>query len=218
MIQNEPRLSVQARGVRIIASDLARERRAMLGRIIARLEAFGASEIVLPSIEPAELYTDNAGPEVLGQMYAFEDRQGRKLCLRPEGTATCQALARDDRRLANDTKLWYEARCWRYEKPQAGRYREFTQVGLEVFNAAQTTEADLAELVMQIVASEVDGALLDQGANRGLVLYAGGRGFEVRVPSLGAQQQVAGGGAYAEGIGFAIGLDRLLLARMNQQA
>jgi histidyl-tRNA synthetase len=215
MIENEPRLSMQARGVRVIASNLARERRAMLNRIIARLERWGASEIVLPSIEPAEIYADKAGPEILGQMYTFQDRRGRELCLRPEGTATCQILARDDRRLAQDTRLWYEARCWRYEKPQAGRYREFTQIGLEVLRPKRVDLAQIAQLGYEIVRAECPEAILDESARRGLAYYTDGEGFEVRLPSLGAQQQVLGGGAYAEGIGFAIGLDRLLMARLK---
>lgn len=211
-IPSEPKLSLQARGTRVICGDLARERRALMNRMIDRLEAWGASEIVLPSLEPAEIYTDKAGPEVLSQMYTFDDRRGRALCLRPEGTATCQVLARDNRRLAQDTKLWYEARCWRYEKPQAGRYREFTQIGLEVLRPKRTQMSEIIELGFELVRAECPDAVLDTSASRGLAYYTDASGFEVRIPSLGAQQQVLGGGPYAEGMGFAIGLDRLLLA------
>jgi histidyl-tRNA synthetase len=122
-------------------------------------------------------------------------------------------IAREDRRLAKDTKLWYEARCWRYETPQKGRYREFTQIGLEVLRPGRVSIDEIAELGLEIVRAECAEAVLDMPARRGLAYYTGGEGFEVRIPSLGAQQQVLGGGAYAEGMGFAIGLDRLLLAR-----
>ncbi len=50
--------------------------------------------MILPSVEPVEVYIEKMGPEILGQMYVFGDKKGRKLCLRPEGTATCQLLAR----------------------------------------------------------------------------------------------------------------------------
>lgn len=79
------------------------------------------------------------GPEILGQMYAFPDRKGRSLCLRPEGTATCQLLARGPWKDRRDVRIWYEARCWRYERPQAGRYREFTQIGVEILNPKEDT-------------------------------------------------------------------------------
>lgn len=59
---------------------------------IAAAEA-GFEEIVLPSLEPSSLYVEKAGEEILGQMYVFPDKKGRSLCLRPEGTATCQVLA-----------------------------------------------------------------------------------------------------------------------------
>jgi hypothetical protein len=46
-------------------------------------------EVVLPAIEPASVYVDKAGPEILQQMYVFPDRSGRQLCLRPEGQRPC---------------------------------------------------------------------------------------------------------------------------------
>jgi histidyl-tRNA synthetase len=171
----------------------------------------GFQEVFLPSIEPTEIYTDKAGPEVLGQMYTFTDKGGRDLCLRPEGTATCQLLAREDFKRNKDVKLWYETRCYRYERPQAGRYREFTQFGIEILNPRRDYQAELVELATTMVRLFDPEAEVDEGVSRGLAYYSA-EGFEIRCPRLGAQRQVCGGGSYAEGIGFAIGLDRLVLA------
>lgn len=169
------------------------------------------TEVVLPSLEKAEVYTSKAGPEVLSQMYVFKDRGERDLCLRPEGTATCQLLARESFKQQKDVRLWYEARCWRYERPQAGRYREFTQFGVEVLNPSNDCYNALRDMAKEMVGKWVADAELKESVKRGLAYYVGD-GFEIECPSLGAQRQVCGGGRYAEGIGFAVGVDRLLLA------
>lgn len=209
-MNNEPKLDLQARGTRILAGDLARARRRILQACAARAEAFGCEEIVLPAVEPAQVYADKAGPEVLDQMYTFPDRKGRTLCLRPEGTATCQLLAAGPWRQMRDVKVWYEARCYRYERPQAGRYREFLQFGVEVLNPTRDYTRDLVELACCMVREITPDFEVNEVAARGLAYYVGA-GFEISCPALGAQKQVCGGGTYAEGAGFALGIDRLML-------
>ena len=157
------------------------------------------------------MYTDKAGPEVLGQMYAFADRGGRQLCLRPEGTATLQALARSWKGSRRDVRLWYVARCWRYERPQAGRYREFTQFGVELLCPRADPRDELMALAEQMVAALTARYELAPAVRRGLAYYVGD-GFEITCPQLGAQEQVLGGGSYPEGAGFAAGVERLILA------
>jgi histidyl-tRNA synthetase len=104
------------------------------------------------------------------------------------------------------------ARCYRYERPQSGRYREFTQVGIELLNGTAPSDREEVEgLLQRALDSTSVSYQLDREVRRGLGYYVED-GFEARCPQLGAQQQVAGGGRYAEGIGWAIGLDRLLLA------
>lgn len=179
-------------------------------------EASGYEEIFLPSLEFADTYTDKAGAEVLGQMYVFPDRKERTLCLRPEGTATCQELARTTWKYEKDKKVWYEARCWRYERPQAGRYREFTQFGIEILNPTRDYRAELIALAEDMVGActvDYDVAPL---VKRGLAYYTED-GFEITCSTLGAQKQVCGGGSYAEGIGFGIGVDRLMLANTRMK-
>ena len=107
---------------------------------------------------------------------------------------------------------WYCCRCWRYERPQAGRYREFTQFGVEVLNPSEDWTNHLTALASTMVRAWAPDAVLTGSVKRGLAYYTED-GFEVSVPSLGTQKQVVGGGRYDHGIGFALGVDRLMLAR-----
>lgn len=203
-----------AKGVRIIAGDEAKQRRKLLNGMVELAEAAGYEEIILPCVEPASVYTDKAGPEILGQMYVFEDKGGRELCLRPEGTATVQLVA--DKHFkpgrSKDKKFWYFQRCWRYEKPQKGRYREFFQFGVEVINpSSDSITRELIDLAEAMVSLKTKDYEVFESVKRGLSYYVE-EGFEISVPSLGAQKQVVGGGRYKQGIGFAIGFDRLMLA------
>ncbi len=211
----EIKIDQLARGVRIIAGDEAKQRRQLLNGMIELAEAAGYSEIILPSIEPAEVYVEKAGPEILGQMYVFDDKKGRKLCLRPEGTATVQLVADKHYQRNKDVKHWYFERCWRYEKPQAGRYREFFQFGCEVINPrSPEITRELIDLASAMIALKTKEFEVFESVKRGLAYYVE-EGFEISVPSLGAQKQVCGGGRYAQGIGFAIGFDRLMLCGAN---
>ena len=180
--------------------------------MIEIVEAKGFDEIILPSLEKSEIYVDKAGPEILNQMYTFTDKGERELCLRPEGTATVQLLADKYWKTQKNVKMWYFERCWRYERPQAGRYREFFQFGIEWINPKEPEVArlELIELAKELVSLKTTEFVVNDSAKRGLSYYTGD-GFEIAVESLGAQKQVVGGGTYKQGIGFAIGFDRLML-------
>ncbi|MCH8618354.1 ATP phosphoribosyltransferase regulatory subunit [Undibacterium sp. TS12] len=209
----ELRIEEQARGVRIITGEETRQRRLLLNQLIAIAEANGFNEIILPSLEPASVYVNKAGPEILGQMYVFPDKKARPLCLRPEGTATIQLIADKHYKQRKNVKLWYFERCWRYEKPQEGRYREFFQFGLEVINPDNPSCRDeLLALAEQMVALKTSAFGVARSVKRGLDYYTED-GFEIAVPGLGAQKQVVGGGSYRQGMGFAIGFDRLMLCK-----
>lgn len=212
------RIDAQVKGVRIISGDSARERRQVFNQLIAMADAAGFEEIQLPSLEPSSIYVDKAGPEVLSQMYVFPDRKGRSLCLRPEATATVQRIADQHFKRRRNVKLWYFERCWRYEQPQEGRYREFLQLGLEVLNPSSPSVRDeLLELARSMVSVRTTAFDVADSVKRGLDYYTE-PGFEISVPSLGAQKQVVGGGAYRGGIGFALGFDRLMLCEPNGTA
>lgn len=206
----------QARGTNILYGRSARTcQRIVFACEMAVSESFSAEPIILPTIEPVSIYEDKAGPEVKGQMYVFPDKKGRQLCLRPEATATCQLLGKTVFKMQQDVGLYYTQRCFRYERPQAGRYREFTQFGCEILNPTKDYTSELIECVKSICTSLFGGSEIEfevsQGVQRGLGIY-NDLGFEVLIPSLGAQKQVAGGGPYDGGIGFAVGVERLALA------
>lgn len=208
----ELKIENKCRGVRIISGQQAKDRREVLNQLIAIAESEGFNEIVLPSIEPSKVYTDKAGTEILNQMYAFPDKKGRELCLRPEGTATVQLIADKYYKNCSNVKLWYLERCWRYERPQEGRYREFFQFGMEILNPSPDANDYLVKLAEKMVSSKTKDYLLDTSVNRGLAYYTI-EGFEISAPQLGAQSQIVGGGSYKQGVGFAIGFDRLMLCK-----
>lgn len=107
-------------------------------------EINGFSEIRTPVFEHTELFQRSVGDTtdvVEKQMYTFEDKGGRSVTLRPEGTAGA-VRAMLESGLYNQgypVKLYYNTTCYRYEKPQAGRMREFRQFGVEMFGAAEAT-------------------------------------------------------------------------------
>ena len=209
----ELKIEQQARGVRILIGEEIIGRRSLLNQLIKIAEMEGFEEITVPSVEPSDIYLDKAGVEILGQMYVFPDKKGRSLCLRPEVTATIQLIADKYFKNQKDVKLWYFERCWRYERPQEGRYREFCQFGIEVINPSQADICDqLINMAEKMVSCRTSDYLIEKNVKRGLSYYVED-GFEILVPSLGAQKQVVGGGKYKRGIGFAIGFDRLMLCQ-----
>lgn len=151
-------------------------------------------------------------------MWTFQDKGDREVCLIPEATALFQEMAQT-KEIRGERRLFYIARCYRYERPQTGRYREFVQLGVEIINPKAGPEkacaeaAAIARLALESMGLPPESLAWDELASRGLGYYLGGQGFEARCPALAAQSQLLGGGAYAEGAGFAIGLERLLLAR-----
>ncbi len=99
---------------------------------------FGVSEIRTPVFEHTELFQRGVGDTtdvVEKEMYTFTDKGDRSITLRPEGTAGAVRSFLEHGMFNNPqpTKLFYLISCYRYEKPQAGRYREFHQFGVEIF-------------------------------------------------------------------------------------
>jgi histidyl-tRNA synthetase len=101
------------------------------------LSAYGYSEIRMPIVEMTHLFSRAIGEVtdvVEKEMYTFEDRNGDSLTLRPEGTAGCVRAGIENGLLYNqEQRLWYMGPMFRHERPQKGRYRQFHQVGVEVF-------------------------------------------------------------------------------------
>ena len=99
-------------------------------------EQAGFSKIVTPSFEDTKLFVRGVGKEtdIVGkEMYTFKDKSGNSITLRPEGTAPIVRayLENGMQSLPKPVKLYYFDKFYRYERPQAGRYREFWQFGME---------------------------------------------------------------------------------------
>ncbi|MDD1723676.1 MAG: histidine--tRNA ligase, partial [Methanospirillum sp.] len=96
----------------------------------------GYREISTPVFEELELFTVRSGEGIIGEMYVFEDKGGRSLALRPELTApVLRTFVEEGRSLNKPVKWCYFGDCFRYERPQKGRYREFWQFGAELIGA-----------------------------------------------------------------------------------
>ncbi|MHA2281194.1 MAG: histidine--tRNA ligase [Promethearchaeota archaeon] len=293
---------------------------------------FGYREIATPTFEHAELYTERSGESIRNEMYMFHDKGGRELSLRPELTMpTLRFYAEELRNLSKPIKVFYFGNCFRYERPQSGRFREFWQYGCEIIGGGEyESDADIiacavnslkdaglknfvvrighlgvirgllweigiegedqskcmqlidkgdkdelfkiletkapsnlgieriknilelktSKIVYQsakkIIAGNrkavkaieslekileilkdlgVENYIVDLGIARGLDYYTG-MVFEIDVPTLGAEKQVCGGGAYklaelfgaepTNSTGFAIGFDRVMMALEKQ--
>ena len=118
---------------------------------------FGFHEIRTPVFEHTNLFQRSVGETtdvVQKEMYTFEDKGGRSITLRPEGTAGAARAVLEHGLLAGalPVKVSYLTSCYRYEKSQKGRYREFHQFGVECFGAsAPQADAEVISLAMLIV-------------------------------------------------------------------
>jgi histidyl-tRNA synthetase len=125
------------------------ETEAVASRIFS---GFGYDEVRLPLLEPTELFVRSVGEDtdiVSKEMYTFADRKQRSLTLRPEGTAGV-ARAYIENGLGQrpqPLRLSYMGPMFRYERMQRGRYRQFAQIGIELFGAA-TPQADVEVLLV----------------------------------------------------------------------
>lgn len=131
-------------------------------------ELNGFQEIRLPVFEYTELFSRGVGDStdvVEKQMYSFPDKGGRSLTLRPEGTAGAVRAVLENGLLNNGypLKLYYCMPCYRYEKPQAGRMREFRTFGVEMFGTEEPS-AD-AQLILMALSSFERLGLTDIGVS-----------------------------------------------------
>ncbi|GAB0150326.1 MAG: histidine--tRNA ligase [Marichromatium sp.] len=114
------------------------------------LEGYGYSEIRTPVVEVTDLFKRSIGEVtdiVEKEMYTFPDRNDDSLSLRPEGTASCVRAAIEHGLLMQPQRLWYRGPMFRYERPQRGRYRQFHQIGVEVFGL-EGPDIDLELMLM----------------------------------------------------------------------
>lgn len=107
---------------------------------------YGYEEIETPIFENLELFTKKSGSEIIDQIYHFEDKSNRKLALRPELTApSIRMYINELKSEPKPLKIFYFGPCFRYERPQAERWRQFLQAGVELIGTDRP-EAD-AEVI-----------------------------------------------------------------------
>ncbi len=125
------------------------EKRKVLEDVFRRTcESFGYREVLTPTFEHTELFTERSGPSIIDSLYAFKDKSGRELSLRPEFTApVIRAYVEGLRERPKPLKLYYFGPTFRYERPQAGRYREFWQFGTELIGP-DTPRADAENIAL----------------------------------------------------------------------
>ena len=130
----------------------------MIESLLCRMaELYGYREVRLPIFEHTELFERGVGDFtdiVQKEMYTFNDRGNRSLTLRPEGTASC-ARAFIEHKIYNQaqpTKWYYLGPMFRYDRPQAGRFRQFHQFGLEAFGSNDPgVDAEVIALLVRMV-------------------------------------------------------------------
>jgi histidyl-tRNA synthetase len=125
--------------------------RAVEQKLSTILSTYGYQEIRLPLLEKTALFQRVIGEVtdiVEKEMYTFEDRNGENLSLRPEGTAGCVRAMIEHGLLRNTLqKIWYSGAMFRHERPQQGRYRQFYQLGVEIYGLS-TADIDAEILLM----------------------------------------------------------------------
>ena len=119
------------------------------------MSSYGYSEVRMPIVEKTNLFCRAIGEVtdvVEKEMYSFEDRSGDHLSLRPEGTAGCvRAVLEHNLAYNQEQRLWYMGPMFRHERPQKGRYRQFHQMGVEVFGLnGPDIDAELIALTYSI--------------------------------------------------------------------
>lgn len=171
----------------------------------------------MPSIYDLNTFSKKTSEELENQIFKIQSKNDNDYCLIPEVTGILQEKFNKNwffEYKKKPLKLFYVNRCYRYETPQKGRYREFTQFGVEILggNQPELYKTEIDNLVTDILNLFPDLKYnINPNVKRGLGYYTED-GFEVECQKLGTQKQIIGGGRYKEGIGFAIGIDRLILA------
>lgn len=136
------------RGTRDFLPDEMEKRRFYENKLRRTVETFGFREVETPIFENAELFILRSGINVLNELYVFKDKGNRNIALRPEMTApTIRMFVNSMKNEPKPIKVFYYGQCFRYERPQSGRYREFFQFGAELIgNAIPETDSEIISM------------------------------------------------------------------------
>lgn len=138
------------RGTRDFLPEEMAKRRYAENKMREIAERWGYGEVKTPAFEHIELFTIKSGEAIIGEIYNFRDKGDREVALRPELTAPVvrmyvEALQRSPKPL----KFYYFDNCFRYERPQKGRFREFFQFGIEIIGSSRP-EADAEVIALAV--------------------------------------------------------------------
>ncbi len=134
------------RGTRDFSQETMYYRKKVEGILRRTAETFGYHEIATPTFEHLDLFTMKSGEEIVDQLYTFRDKGDRTMALRPELTAAAMRFFSEEMAYKpKPVKVYYMGNCFRYERPQKGRYREFWQFGAESIGTSSPEAA--AEIV-----------------------------------------------------------------------
>ncbi|MCD6222548.1 MAG: histidine--tRNA ligase [Thermoplasmata archaeon] len=154
------------RGTRDFLPEDMAKRRWLEQKMRQIFEKYGYEEIATPTFENLELFTLKSGEQIMEEIYAFEDKAGRKLALRPELTAPVMRLYVEKLQMeAKPLKFYYFGNCFRYDRPQKARYREFWQFGCELIGSNRP------EAIAELIAMSYD--LLKSVGLKNIVLRIG---------------------------------------------
>ena len=143
------------RGTRDFLPNEMERRRFYEGVLRQTILRWGFREIQTPIFEEAELFILRSGPNIINELYAFKDKGDRDIALRPEMTApSIRAFVNSMSNDPKPIKIFYFGQCFRYERPQSGRYREFFQFGAEIIGSATPqTDAEVIAVALEMIRS-----------------------------------------------------------------
>ncbi len=150
------------RGTRDFLPEEMVKRRFVENKLREVATRWGYGEIKTPTFEHIELFTLKSGEGILGEIYNFKDKSDREIALRPELTAPVVRMYVEElQRSAKPLKFFYFDNCFRYERPQKGRFREFFQFGVEIIGSSRPeSDAEVIALSMEMLkAAGVSGDL-----------------------------------------------------------
>lgn len=159
---NSKKLISNIRGTRDLYPSDMRKRRWFVETSRKVLENYGYEEYDAPLLESMELYTAKSSPEIVErQAYVFEDRGGEKIVVRPEMTPSLARMVAAKQRELSPILRWYSLpECWRYERPQKGRTRNFMQLNVDLLGS-DSIEADVEIIESSLELLQAYGANMD---------------------------------------------------------
>ncbi len=141
------------RGTRDFLPEEMAKRRLVENKLREAAQRWGYGEIKTPTFEHIELFTLKSGEGILGEIYNFRDKGDREIALRPELTAPVVRMYVEElQRSPKPLKFFYFDNCFRYERPQKGRFREFFQFGVEIIGSARPeSDAEVIALAVEML-------------------------------------------------------------------